>query len=333
MRAWALGKPGPAASHPLQLVERELPEPRAGELAARVLACGVCRTDLHLAEGELAPHRRGIVPGHEVVAEVVALGPNSQRFSVGDRVGIPWLASTCRQCRFCLGGRENLCETATFTGWDRDGGYAEAIVADEAYVYSLPDSLGDEKAAPLLCAGIIGYRALRRVDLPPGGALGIFGFGGSAHLALQVAVAEGASVHVFTRSPAARELALSLGAASAQGTFDPSPAALDGAVVFAPAGEVVPASLAALARGGRAVLAGVYMSALAPLSYERHLFGERELTTVTANTRDDGREFLALAGGIGIEVTTTPYAFEQAGEALSDLARGKVRGAAVLLFR
>ncbi len=332
MRAWALDKPGPAAAHPLRLVERELPEPRAGQLTARLLACGVCRTDLHLAEGDLPPRRGGVVPGHEVVAEVIALGPACRRFSLGDRVGVPWLASTCGRCHFCLTGKENLCETATFTGWDRDGGYAEAIVANEEYLYSLPDSLGDEKAAPLLCAGIIGYRALRRANLPAGGELGLFGFGGSAHLALQVAVAEGASVHVFTRSEPARQLALSLGAKSAQGPFDRSPVDLDSVVVFAPSGDVVPASLGALARGGRAVLAGIHMSDLAPLSYERHLFGEKELTSVTANTRSDGREFLELAGRIGIEVTTTPYAFEQAGEALADLARGKVRGAGVLLF-
>ncbi len=332
MRAWAVGQPGPAAGRPLQLVERDLKEPGEGELLARVRACGVCRTDLHLAEGDLPPRHPLVVPGHEVVAEVVSLGPGCRVFSPGDRIGVPWLASTCGSCRYCLSSRENLCERPSFTGWDRDGGYAEQIVAREEYLYPLPENLSDEKAAPLLCAGIIGYRALRRTELPAGGELGIFGFGGSAHLAIQVALAEAASVHVFTRSAEARRLALSLGAKSAQTPFEPAPRPLDAAIVFAPAGEVVPAALARLAPGGRAVLAGIYMSDIPALAYDAHLFGERTLTSVTANTRTDGRNFLEIAGRIGVEVTTTPYPFEAAGDALSDLAAGRVRGAGVLLL-
>lgn len=330
MRAWAVDEPAPAAQHPLRFIERELGEPGEGELVARVRACGVCRTDLHLAEGDLRPRHRLVVPGHEVVAEVERLGTGCHIFSPGDRVGIPWLGSTCGACRYCTSGRENLCVRPTFTGWDRDGGYAEAIVAKEEYLYALPESLGDEQAAPLLCAGIIGFRALRRTELERGGVLGIYGFGGSAHLAAQVAIAEGASVHVFTRSERARRLALSLGAESAGGPHDPPPVPLDAAVIFAPSGEVVPVALAALVPSGRAVLAGIYMSALPSFSYGEHLFGEKSLTSVTANTRADGREFLDIAGRIGIEVTTTPYAFEEADRALSDLAAGQVAGAAVL---
>lgn len=325
-----MDEPGPAAGHPLKLIERAIGHPGEGELLARVRACGVCRTDLHLAEGDLPPRHRLVVPGHEVVAEVTELGPGCRTFSPGDRVGVPWLASTCGVCRYCTSGRENLCVSPGFTGWDRDGGYAEMILAREEYLYRLPDGLGDEQAAPLLCAGIIGYRALRRAELPAGGVLGIYGFGGSAHLAAQVALAEGASVHVFTRSARARSLALSLGAASAGSPFDPPPVPLDAALVFAPSGDVVPAALAALAPGGRGVLAGIYMTAVPSLSYAEHLFGEKSLTSVTANTRRDGRDFLEIAARIGIEVTTTPYRFEEADRALSDLAAGRVRGAAVL---
>src|SRR5215475_6824463 len=225
MRAWVVRQPGPMATGPLVLLDRPVPEPGPGELLIRVLRCGVCRTDLHLAEGDLPPRRPDVTPGHEVVGEVVQTGQGTTRFAEGDRVGVAWLAGTDGSCRFCRRGSENLCPRSVYTGWDRDGGYAEYVVAADAYVHPLPSGFTDAELAPLLCAGIIGYRALLRAELPPGGRLGIWGFGGSAHITAQVALAQGAEVHVMTRGAAARELALSLGAASAQGAADPPPVA------------------------------------------------------------------------------------------------------------
>ncbi len=331
MRAWAVGVPGPVDDHPLQLVERPVPAPGPGQVRVRVSVCGVCRTDLHLAEGDLAPRRPGVVPGHEVVGRVEALGEGAARFSPGDRIGIPWLAHTCGICRFCRSGRENLCLQPRFTGWDVDGGYAECAVVDEAYAYPIPEVFGDEEAAPLLCAGIIGYRALRRTGLPPGGRLGIYGFGGSAHLTAQVAVAEGARVHVLTRGEEARALASELGAASVGGPEEKPPEPLDAAILFAPVGTLVPTALAALDRGGRLAVAGIYLTEIPPLDYERHLFEERELCSVTANTRDDGRSFLETAARIRIRVSTVPYELADADRAVADLAHDRVRGAAVLM--
>src|SRR5215467_5596724 len=314
MRAWVVHEPGPMASNPLRLVERPVPEPGPGELLVRVICCGVCRTDLHLAEGDLPPRAPGITPGHEVVGEVVTTGPGAARFRPGDRVGVAWLAGTDGTCRYCRRGAENLCPASVYTGWDRHGGF------------------GDAELAPLLCAGIIGYRALRRARVPPGGTLGIWGFGGSAHLAAQVAMGQGAEVHVFTRAPAARELALSLGVASAQDSFDPTPVPLDSAIIFAPAGDIVPAALAALDRGGTCAIAGIYLTDIPPLNYEEHLFQERTLCSVTANTRGDAAEFLTLAQRLAISVTTTPYPFEQADRALADLAGDRIHGAGVLIL-
>ena len=318
------------ASGPLRMVERDTPAPGPGELLIRVLACGVCRTDLHLAEGDLPPRAPDITPGHEVVGEVVAVGPGPARFAAGDRVGVAWLAGTDGTCEYCRHGRENLCPASRYTGWDRHGGYADYLTAADAYVHPLPAGFTDTELAPLLCAGIIGYRALLRAELPPGGTLGIWGFGGSAHLAAQVAIAQGAVVHVFTRAPDARELALSLGAASAQDSFDPAPEPLDSAILFAPVGDLVPAALSALARGGTLAIAGIYLSAIPALDYQRHLFQERTLRSVTANTRADAADFLTLAQRLHIKVSTTNYPFEQASQALADLAGGRVRGAAVL---
>jgi propanol-preferring alcohol dehydrogenase len=319
------------ASGPLRMVAREVPEPGPGELLIRVLACGVCRTDLHLAEGDLPPRAPGITPGHEVVGEVAAVGPGAARFAAGDRVGAAWLAGTDGTCVYCRHGRENLCPASRYTGWDRHGGYAEYLTAADAYVHPLPAGFTDTELAPLLCAGIIGYRALLRAELPPGGTLGIWGFGGSAHLAAQVAIAQGAAVHVFTRAPAARELALSLGAASAQDSFDPAPELLDSAILFAPVGDLVPAALSALGRGGTLAIAGIYLTGIPSLDYQRHLFQERTLRSVTANTRADAADFLTLAQRLHIKVSTTSYPFEQASQALADLAADRVQGAAVLL--
>jgi propanol-preferring alcohol dehydrogenase len=330
MRAWVVAKPGPVDEGPLRLVERDVPEPGPGQIRVRVGACGVCRTDLHLAEGDLPPRRPEVTPGHEVVGTVDALGPGATRFAPGQRVGVPWLGGTDGSCRFCRRGAENLCLGPTFTGWDVDGGYAEACLVREEYAYVLPEGVSDEHAAPLLCAGIIGYRALRAAAVPPGGALGIYGFGGSAHLAAQLALREGMRVHVRTRGEASRRLALDLGADSAGDTADPLPEPLDGAVTFAPVGELVPVALRALDRGGTLAVAGIYLSDIPALNYDRELFQERRLRSVTANTRADGEEFLRLAARHRITPTTHPYAFDRADRALADLAHGRFTGAAVL---
>ncbi|MDQ4098795.1 MAG: zinc-dependent alcohol dehydrogenase family protein [Actinomycetota bacterium] len=332
MRAWVVERPGAIDSGPLVLRDRPVPEPGPTEVRVRVSVCGVCRTDLHLVEGDLLPRRAagGVVPGHEVVGVVDTVGEAATRFGVGDRVGIAWLRWTCGQCRFCRRGRENLCVAPRFTGWDDDGGYAEWAVVDEAYAYALPPAFGDEQAAPLLCAGIIGYRALKRAALPPGGRLGIYGFGGSAHLAAQVALAAGATVHVVTRSPESRRLAVELGASSAVSVGERPPEPLDSAILFAPAGALVPEALAALDRGGTLAVAGIHLSDIPPLVYAEHLFQERQVRSVTANTRADGEEFLAIAARIGLRPTTVAYPLEEADRALADLAADRVTGAAVL---
>jgi alcohol dehydrogenase, propanol-preferring len=330
MRAWEVSEPGPVSGAPLTLVQRQVPAPAPGEVLVRVRACGVCRTDLHLAEGDLKPRHRGVVPGHEVVGEVVGLGAGARRFTTGERVGIAWLRQTCGACRWCRAGQENLCPRSRYTGWDADGGYAELAVVPEAFAYRIPAAFSDEQAAPLLCAGIIGYRSLQRAQLPSGGRLGIYGFGASAHLTAQVAIAQGAEVHVMTRGQQARELALRLGAASAGGPFDRSPVPLDSAIIFAPAGELVPVALEALGPGGTLAVAGIHLSDVPALNYQRQLFGERTVCSVTSNTRRDGEEFLVLAERLGVHVTTTPVGFEHADQALRDLAEGRVRGAAVL---
>ena len=330
-RAWVVRRPAPAQEHPLELVTRPVPEPADDELLVRVRACGVCRTDLHVAEGDLPVHRPQVVPGHEVVGEVVGSGAQAAGFAAGDLVGIAWLRRTCGVCAYCRRGAENLCPYSAYTGWDADGGYADFATVPAAYAYRLPPGYADAELAPLLCAGIIGYRALRLAAVPPGGRLGIYGFGASAHLAAQVAIAQGTRVHVLTRSAAARELALSLGAASAGNAAATPPEPLDGAVLFAPVGDLVPVAMRALDRGGTLAVAGIHLSDIPPLVYERDLFYERSLCSVTANTRADGREFLALAGRHRLHVTTTSYPLDAADRALADLAADRVTGAAVLL--
>jgi propanol-preferring alcohol dehydrogenase len=311
--------------------ERPDPSPGPGEVLLSVRACGVCRTDLHLAEGDLLPRAAGRIPGHEVVAEVVGLGAGSSRFRLGERVGAAWLARTCGSCRFCRRGSENLCLTPTFNGWDTDGGYAELMTVHEDYAYVIPEAFTDEQAAPLLCAGIIGYRALRCSGLPHGGTLGIYGFGGSAHLTAQMAIYEGATVYVMTRSAAAQSLALELGAEFAGPADADPPALLDAAILFAPAGGLVPVALRALDRGGTLAIAGIHLSDIPVLDYQKDLFQERHLRSVTANTRADGREFLALAARIPLRPTTVPYPWTKADQALLDLSRDRYTGAAVLL--
>jgi propanol-preferring alcohol dehydrogenase len=330
MHAWVVDTPGPLSTHPLQLVERPAPQPAAGQVRVRVICCGVCRTDLHLVEGDLAPRRPGVVPGHEVVGVVDAVGEGTTRLSLGDRVGVAWLGATDGTCDYCRSGRENLCTAPTFTGWDVDGGYAEHCLVDERFAYLVPEHLDDEQAAPLLCAGIIGYRALRTAAVPPGGRLGIYGFGGSAHLTAQIALAQGLRVHVLTRGRHNQQLARELGCDSVGDAADAPPEPLDGAILFAPAGELVPVALAALDRGGTLAVAGIWLSDIPALDYDGHLFQERVLRSVTANTRLDGEEFLALAVRLGVRATTTAYDMRQADQALADLASGAFGGAAVL---
>lgn len=331
MRAWVVPEPGPIDTGPMRLVDLPVPAPAAGELLVRVRACGVCRTDLHVAEGDLPAHKADVVPGHEVVGEVVGSGDGVTGFGDGDLVGIAWLRHTCGHCRYCRAGRENLCPSSAYTGWDADGGYAEYTTVPAAYAYRLPAGHADESLAPLLCAGIIGYRAWRAAQVPRGGRLGIYGFGASAHLTAQVAMASGVTVHVFTRGEAARELALGLGAASAGDSFDPSPEPLDSAILFAPVGTLVPPALAALDRGGTLAIAGIHLTDIPELNYQRHLFYERTVRSVTANTRSDGEEFLRFVAEHPLDVTTTSYPLGAADTALRDLAADRVNGAAVLL--
>jgi len=337
MRAWHVAAPGPVSGQPLHFsTGDDAPQPGPGELLLRVLACGVCRTDLHVTEGDLAPRRPtppGVTPGHEVVGEVAALGEGAETagFAVGDRAGAAWLRWTDQDCKFCTRGAENLCPNSLYTGWDADGGYAEYLTVPAAYAHHLPPGYSDAELAPLLCAGIIGYRALKRAELPPGGRLGLYGFGGSAHLAAQVALAQGATVHVLTRGEQAQRLARELGAASVGGAADLPPEPLDSAILFAPVGDLVLPALAALDRGGTLAIAGIYLSDIPPLNYERHLFQERQLRSVTSNTRADAREFLAFAAEHKLAVTTHEYPLDDADQALRDLKAGAFDGAAVLI--
>ncbi len=332
MRAWRVRRPGPVTSRPLEFdAAAAVPEPAAGELLVAVRACGVCRTDLHITEGDLPVHRPHVTPGHEVVGEVVALGDGATGFATGDPVGIAWLRHTCGHCAYCLRGDENLCPESRYTGWDADGGYAEFATVPAQFALRLPDGYSDTELAPLLCAGIIGYRSLLRAALPIGGRLGIYGFGGSAHITAQVALAQGAEVHVMTRGAQARELAMALGVASARGAAESPPVDLDAAILFAPVGELVLPALEALDRGGTLAIAGIHLSDIPPLDYQRHLFYERQVRSVTSNTRADARAFLEFAGRHHIDVSAVAYPLDQADLALTDLAAGAVTGAAVLL--
>lgn len=330
MSAWAVDRPGPIGGGPLVRVSRAVPRPRPDEVLVRVSACGVCRTDLHLCEGDLAPRRHGVIPGHQVVGRVAARGEDVTGLEVEQRVGIAWLRRTCGECRWCRSGAENLCPASLYTGWDADGGFAEYATVPAGFAYPLPGDVSDVQLAPLLCAGIIGYRALRRAELPPGGRLGIYGFGSSAHVTAQIALARGAEVYVMTRSQGAQELARSLGAAWVGGSEETPPAALDSAIVFAPVGTLVPTALAALGRGGTLALAGIHMSTVPALDYDRHLFQERTLTTVTANTRADGAELFRLAAHMPLDIRVTAYAFDAVGRALQDLGADHVTGSAVV---
>jgi propanol-preferring alcohol dehydrogenase len=326
-----LAAQAPIETRPLRLEQRPVPEPARGEVLVSVLACGVCRTDLHVVEGDLPLVRSPIVPGHQVVGRVELAGRDATRFAAGERVGIAWLRATCGACGFCASGRENLCERAEFTGWHADGGFADYAVVPEAFAYRIPEAFTDAEAAPLLCAGIIGYRALKRAEVRPGGRLGIYGFGSSAHVALQVARARGVEVYVCTRGASRRELARRLGAAWVGDVRDAMPAPADGTIIFAPAGDLVPVALRNLARGGTLALAGIHMTPVPALDYARELFHERQVRSVTANTRADGEELLAEAARIPIRPETTAFDLPDANRALELLKHGGFPGSGVLL--
>jgi propanol-preferring alcohol dehydrogenase len=326
MRAAVLDAPG----RPLRGADVPIPEPGTGQVRLRVRACGVCRTDLHVADGELPDPKLPLVLGHEIVGIVDAAGPATSRFAIGDRVGVPWLGWTCGACRYCTTGRENLCESARFTGYQIDGGYAEFTVADERYCFSLPPLWSDAEAAPLLCAGLIGYRALAAAG--PAEQLGLYGFGAAAHIVAQVARHEGRRVFAFTRpgDTAAQRFATELGAVWAGASDAPAPEPLDAAIIFAPVGALVPAALRAVSKGGTVVCAGIHMSDIPAFPYGI-LWGERVVRSVANLTRRDGEEFLALAPRAGVRTTVEPMDLAEAQSALDHLRQGDVRGAAVLV--
>ena len=324
-------QPGSVADRPLRLEELAVPTPRAGEILVRVGACAICRTDLHVVEGELPALRTPLVPGHQAVGRVAGRGDGATRFREGDRVGIAWLRRTCRACLYCATDRENLCERAEFTGWHADGGYAEYAVVDEDYAYAIPAGFSDVEAAPLLCAGIIGYRALTLTAVRPGGRLGMYGFGSSAHVTIQIARARNLEVYVCTREPAHRQLARSLGAAWVGELREPMPHRTEGTILFAPAGDLVPVALRNLARGGTLALAGIYMTPIPKLDYEADLFYERGIRSVTANTRADGAALLAEAARARVTLSTTEFPLEVANQALELLKAGALSGTGVLL--
>jgi propanol-preferring alcohol dehydrogenase len=330
MRAMLLDNPAPIASSPLRLATIVPPEPAPGEIRVAVHACAVCRTDLHVAEGDLPLPRRPLVPGHQAVGVVDALGDGATRFRPGDRVGVAWLRSTCGSCRFCTTGRENLCEASTYTGWTHDGGYAEACCVPEGFAYPIPTVWSDVEAAPLLCAGIIGYRALRRSEVARGGRLALYGFGSSAHVTLQVARHWDCEVFVSTRHARHRALARELGAAWVGGPGDRLPAPASAAIIFAPAGELVPVALRDLDKGGTLALAGIHMSDVPAMAYEPHLFWEKTVRSVTANTRADGEALLAEAAAIPLRPRVTSQPLDAANRVLADLREDRLEGTAVL---
>ncbi len=335
MRAAVLERPAAAIARPLQLRAVPRPSPGAGEVLLQVEACGVCRTDLHVIEGELAPRRSPVIPGHQIVGRVVAVAPDVDAALVGARVGVPWLHRTCGGCRFCGRGDENLCEAPAFTGWTVDGGFAEYCVAPAAFVLPVPAALAPTEIAPLLCAGIIGYRCLDATGLAArgfaGARLGLYGFGAAGHIAIQIARARGAEVYVMTRDRARHQaLAHELGAAWVGDAEAVPPVPLDAAIVFAPAGALVPVGLAALDAGGTLVLGGIHMSEIPAMPYSL-LYRERTLRSVANNTRDDARRFLHEAARVGVRTHVRCYPLAEVGDALVDLATDAIRGAAVVV--
>jgi propanol-preferring alcohol dehydrogenase len=329
MKACVLPKPAPIEKNPLEYADVPTPQPAKGEVLVRVRYCGVCRTDLHVIEGELPQRKSPVIPGHQVVGVVEGLGEHAERFRIGARVGIAWLNHTDGVCEYCRAGAENLCDNPAFTGYTVDGGYAEHIVAPENFVYSLPNTFPDEEAAPLLCAGIIGFRSLRLSGIKPGGHLGFYGFGAAAHVAIQVARHWNVEVYACTRDVRHQRLALELGAKWAGGTFAEPPVKLDAAIVFAPAGEIVPAALKALRKGGSLVLGGIHMSPIPSFDYDL-LYQERVIRSVANNTRQDGEDFLRIAAEIPIRTHVQLFPLREANRALNALKNDAIPGAAVL---
>ncbi|MBI5343600.1 MAG: zinc-dependent alcohol dehydrogenase family protein [Deltaproteobacteria bacterium] len=330
MNAMLLREVRPIEASPLSLAEVPLPSPGPGEIRVKVSACGICRTDLHVIEGDLPPVRMPLIPGHQVVGTVDRQGEGATRFPAGTRVGIAWLRHTCGACAFCRSGKENLCEAPLFTGYHRDGGFAEYAVVPEAFAYALPPAFPDAEAAPLLCAGIIGYRALRRADLPPGGKLAIYGFGSSAHIVIQLALHRGCEVFVCTRGESHRALARKMGASWAGEDPAEMPAAADSAILFAPAGELIPPALRALKKGGTLSLAGIHMSDVPPMRYEECLFYEKNVRSVTANTRRDGEDLLREAAEIPIRPKVMLFPLAEANRALQMVKADPLQGTGVL---
>ncbi|KPL12213.1 alcohol dehydrogenase [candidate division BRC1 bacterium SM23_51] len=332
MNAMLLRQPKPIEQRPLELAEVAEPTPTEGEVRIAVEACGICHTDLHTVEGDLKLPKLPIIPGHQIVGQVEAAGSGVQRFSVGDRVGVPWLYSTCGRCKFCASGRENLCEGARFTGLHADGGYAPYMVVRADFAYSVPERLTAQQAAPLLCGGIIGFRALRLSGAERGGRLGLYGFGNSAHMAIQVARHWGCDVFVFTRSEEHRRLACELGAAWTGRAEDDPPAKLDAAIIFAPAGRLVPEALRVMDKGATLALAGIHMTPTPEMDYSL-LYDERVVRSVANSTRQDAQDFLALAAEISIRTEIQTFPLEQANEALLMLKRSEISGGGVLLVQ
>ena len=329
MKACLLRAPAPIATNPLDFTDVPVPEPGEGEIRVRVRMCGVCRTDLHVVEGELPSVKSPVIPGHQVVGVVEKSGRSARRFTPGARVGVAWLHHADGTCAYCKSGAENLCDHPTFTGYSVDGGYAEYVIAAEDFVYPIPESFDDEQAAPLLCAGIIGFRSLRLSGIAAGGRLGFYGFGAAAHVAIQVARHWNVEVYAATRDERHQRLARELGAVWTGGTFDAPPEKLDAAIIFAPAGEIVPAALGALRKGGTLVLGGIHMSPIPSFDYEL-LYQERVIRSVANNTRRDGEDFLKLAAEIPIRVQTQIFPLHEANRALSTLKNDAISGAAVL---
>jgi propanol-preferring alcohol dehydrogenase len=329
MKACLLQAPAKIETNPLAFVDVPVPQPAKGEVLVRVSYCGVCRTDLHVIEGELTPRKSPVIPGHQVVGVVEQLGAEAGKFRVGCRVGVAWLHHTDGTCEYCRAGTENLCDDPSFTGYTVDGGYAEYIVAPEDFVYAIPEGFSDEQAAPLLCAGIIGFRSLRLSGIKPGSRLGFYGFGAAAHVAIQVARHWGVEVYASTRDARHQKLALELGAKWVGGTFAEPPAKLDAAIVFAPAGEIVPAALKALRKGGTLVLGGIHMSPIPSFDYDL-LYQERMIRSVANNTRQDGEDFLRVAAEIPIRTHVQLFSLREANRALNALKNDAIPGAAVL---
>jgi len=330
MKAMVLDSLGDVAGNPLRLNNVRMPEPGFGEVLVRVSVCGICRTDLHVVEGELERPKLPLIPGHQAVGLISRLGSGVNDRAIGERVGVAWLQGTCGQCEYCRSGRENLCLSARFTGYQVDGGYAEYAVLPAAFAYPIPPAFSDEEAAPLLCAGIIGYRALRLSQIRPGQRLGLYGFGASAHIAIQLARHWGCEVYVCSLKPSHQALARDLGAAWVGGASDAPPVPLHASIMFAPAGQLVIPALRALERGGTLALAGIHMSTIPPLEYDRDLFGERVIRSVTANTRQDGLDLLREAAAIPIKPRTQQFPLDQANRALQALKSGGINGAGVL---